>query len=64
MGNRVVTAEELKAKCSELLREIEDRGGTITVTKEGRPVGILRPVKKKGVEVTKRRLDRQSADQR
>lgn len=47
MGNRVVTATELKAKCLALLDEIDDRGDTITVTKRGRPVATLQPVKKR-----------------
>ncbi|MEX2262226.1 MAG: type II toxin-antitoxin system prevent-host-death family antitoxin [Bryobacteraceae bacterium] len=47
MGNRVVTATELKAKCLALLDEVDDRGDTITVTKRGRPVATLQPVSKK-----------------
>jgi prevent-host-death family protein len=47
MKNRVVTATELKAKCLALLDEVDDRGDTITVTKRGRPVATLQPVKKK-----------------
>jgi len=47
MKSRVVTATELKAKCLALLDEIDDRGYTITVTKRGRPVATLQPVKKK-----------------
>jgi prevent-host-death family protein len=45
--HRVVTATELKAKCLALLDEVDDRGETITVTKRGRPVATLQPVKKK-----------------
>lgn len=47
MRNRVVTATELKAKCLALLDEVHDRGDTITVTRRGRPVATLQPVKKK-----------------
>lgn len=47
MRNRVVTATELKAKCLALLDEVDNRGDTITVTKRGRPVATLQPVKKK-----------------
>ena len=43
----MVTATELKAKCLALLDDVDDRGDTITVTKRGRPVAILQPVKKK-----------------
>ncbi len=47
MRRRVVTATELKAKCHALLDEVDDSGDTITVTKRGRPVAVLQPVKKK-----------------
>jgi prevent-host-death family protein len=47
MRNRVVTATELKAKCLALLDEVDDRGDMITVTKRGRPIATLQPVKKK-----------------
>ena len=47
MKHQVVTATELKAKCLALLDDVSDRGDTITVTKRGRPVAVLRPVKKK-----------------
>jgi len=47
MAHRTVTATELKAKCLALLDEIDDRGDTITVTKRGRLVAVLQPVKKK-----------------
>src|SRR5713226_3945490 len=47
LRNRMVTATELKAKCLALLDEVDDRGETITVTKRGRPVATLQPVKKK-----------------
>jgi len=35
MKNRVVSATEFKAKCLALLDEVEEQGGTITVTKTG-----------------------------
>ena len=47
MKTRVVSATELKAKCLALLDEVGDRGHSITVTKRGRPVAILQPIKKK-----------------
>jgi prevent-host-death family protein len=47
MRNRMVTATELKAKCLALLDEVDDRGDTITVTKRGRPVATLQPMKKR-----------------
>jgi prevent-host-death family protein len=59
MKTRVVSATELKSKCLALLDEVDDCGHTITVTKRGRPVATLQPVKKKCWKSPKRRLDRQ-----
>jgi len=47
MISRIVTATELKAKCLALLDEVDESGDTITITKRGRPVATLQPVKKK-----------------
>ena len=46
MKNRVIAATEFKAKCLALLDEIEEQGGTITVTKRGRPVATVSAPKK------------------
>jgi prevent-host-death family protein len=46
MKNRVIAATEFKAKCSALLDEIEEHGGTITVTKRGRPVAMVSAAKR------------------
>ena len=46
MKHRVVSTTEFKAKCSALLDEVEG-GGTITVTRRGRPVATIGPAKKK-----------------
>lgn len=46
MKTRLTGATEFKAKCLALLDEIEDQGGTITVTKRGRPVATIGPAKK------------------
>ena len=46
MKHRLVSATEFKAKCLALLDEVDARGGTITVTKRGRPVATVAPVKK------------------
>ena len=43
MMQRVVTITEFKAKCLALLDEIGEKGGTITVTKRGRPLAIVGP---------------------
>ncbi|MGO9230549.1 MAG: type II toxin-antitoxin system Phd/YefM family antitoxin [Bryobacteraceae bacterium] len=44
MQSRVVSATEFKAKCLALLDEIGHTGGTITVTKRGRPMATVGPV--------------------
>ena len=46
MKTRVIGATEFKAKCLALLDEVEEQGGTITVTKRGRPVATISPAKK------------------
>ena len=46
MKNRVIAATEFKAKCSALLDEIDNHGGTITVTRRGRPVATISAAKK------------------
>lgn len=43
---RVVSATEFKTKCLAYLDEIEQRGGSITVTRRGRAVAILGPAKR------------------
>jgi len=48
MPNRTVTATEFKAKCLGLIDELETHGGTLTVTKRGRPVATVAPAKKTG----------------
>ena len=45
--SRIVNATEFKAKCLSLLDEVEQGGGTITVTKRGHPVAVLGPTPKK-----------------
>jgi prevent-host-death family protein len=46
MKTRLIGATEFKAKCLALLDEIEEEGGTIIVTKRGRPVATIGPAKK------------------
>jgi prevent-host-death family protein len=46
MKKRVVSATEFKAKCLAFLDEMEQRGGTITITRRGRPVAVLGPARK------------------
>jgi prevent-host-death family protein len=46
MQSRVIGATEFKAKCLALLDEIDEHGGTITITKRGRPVATVSATKK------------------
>ena len=41
---RVVKAGEFKAKCLELMDSVAESGGTIVITKRGKPVAQLSPV--------------------
>jgi prevent-host-death family protein len=45
--NRVVSATEFKAKCLALLDEIGEKGNTITVTKRGKPVATVGPIRQR-----------------
>ena len=47
MKSRGVSATEFKAKCLALLDEIDHQGGTVTVTKRGRPMAMVGPVKRR-----------------
>lgn len=40
---RTIPAGEFKAKCLQLLDEVAERGGTLIVTKRGRPVARVVP---------------------
>ena len=46
MKERVLTASEFKAKCLACLGEIEQFGEPITITRRGRPVAVLSPLKR------------------
>jgi prevent-host-death family protein len=62
MKSKMVSATEFKAKCLAILDQMENEGGAITITKRGRPVAILGPVRKdawkspKGVWANKLRI--------
>ena len=43
-SSRTIGAGEFKATCLALLDEVDQRGGTIVVTKRGRPVARLIPI--------------------
>ena len=45
MKSKVVTVTEFKAKCLALLDEVSQQGGVITVTKRGRPLATVAPVR-------------------
>jgi len=47
MKHQIVSATEFKAKCLALLDEVAEKGGTVTVTKRGKPVATMGPVKKR-----------------
>jgi prevent-host-death family protein len=47
MKHQIVSATEFKAKCLALLDQIAEEGGTVTVTKRGRPMATVGPVKRK-----------------
>jgi prevent-host-death family protein len=44
MKERVLSASEFKAKCLSCLDEVEQSGGSITITRRGRPLAVLGPV--------------------
>lgn len=46
MKTRIINATEFKAKCLAILDQIQNAGGTVTVTKRGRPVAIVGPAEK------------------
>lgn len=52
MGTRFVTATEFKAKCLSILDEISTKGGSVTVTKRGRPMATLGPVQQKAFKTS------------
>jgi antitoxin (DNA-binding transcriptional repressor) of toxin-antitoxin stability system len=45
MKIRVISATEFRAKCFALLGGIDRQGGTVTVTKRGRPIVMVGPVR-------------------
>jgi prevent-host-death family protein len=48
MTERVLSASEFKAKCLARLREVEQSGDSITITRRGLPVAVLGPAKHSG----------------
>jgi len=43
MKHRIVSVTEFKAKCLALLDDIGERGGSLTITKRGRPLATVGP---------------------
>ena len=41
MSNRRVSAAEFKAKCLRIIKEMQDTGESVTVTRRGRPVAVV-----------------------
>ena len=46
MKQRTVSVTEFKAKCLALLDDLAEGGGTITITKRGRPLATVRPARR------------------
>jgi antitoxin (DNA-binding transcriptional repressor) of toxin-antitoxin stability system len=45
MLQRVVSVTEFKAKCLAMLEDIGQHGGTITITKRGKPLATVKPAR-------------------
>jgi prevent-host-death family protein len=45
MKHQVISVTEFKAKCLALLDQIGQEGGTLTITKRGRPLATVGPAK-------------------
>ena len=46
MKHRTISVTEFKAECLALLDEVGEHGGTITITKRGKPLASVRPPEK------------------
>jgi antitoxin (DNA-binding transcriptional repressor) of toxin-antitoxin stability system len=47
MKHQVISVTEFKAKCLALFDKIDEEGGTLTITKRGRPLATVGPAKKR-----------------
>ncbi len=47
MKHQQVSATDFKAKCLSLMDEIDATGGSVTITKRGKPIAVLQCVQKK-----------------
>ena len=50
MKHQVVSVTEFKAKCLAFFDQIDQEGGMLTVTRRGRPVATVEPVKRKALK--------------
>ena len=50
MRQQVVTVTEFKAKCLSLLDSVSQHGGSILVTKRGRPLATVGPVRTSAIK--------------
>lgn len=50
MRHRIVSVTEFKAKCLALLDEVGEGGASIMVTKRGRPLATVGPVKRQALK--------------
>lgn len=55
MKRKVVAASEFRAKCSQFIREVQQTGGEIVITKRGEPGARLVPVGEKRAPLFGRR---------
>ncbi|MEO8098063.1 MAG: type II toxin-antitoxin system Phd/YefM family antitoxin [Acidobacteriota bacterium] len=53
MKHQQVSATDFKAKCLALLDEVNETGGSVTITKRGKPVAILQPAPQKARKTTR-----------
>jgi len=44
---RTFTADEVKSKCYALLKQVEQTRKYIVITKDGKPIARLRPIRRK-----------------
>jgi antitoxin (DNA-binding transcriptional repressor) of toxin-antitoxin stability system len=47
MKHQTISVTEFKARCLSLFDEIAQEGGTMTITKRGRPLATVGPVKRR-----------------
>ena len=47
MKHRQVSATDFKARCLSLMDEVDQTGGSVTITKRGKPIAVLQCVQKR-----------------